>query len=75
VESAMKAFYEKSGQAATMTGVPFWTDAALLSEAGIPTILLGPTGHGLHSAEEWVDLQSCLDLASLLAAIAIDFCG
>jgi acetylornithine deacetylase len=74
VRSAARALYRQTGQAASPCGVPFWTDAALLSEAGIPTILLGPTGYGLHSAEEWVDLQSCLDLAGILADVAIDFC-
>lgn len=75
VHSAAKALSQQTGKDASPGGVPFWTDAALLAEAGIPTVLLGPTGHGLHSAEEWVDLQSCLDLAKILAAIAIDFCG
>ncbi len=74
VRSTAKALSRQTAQAANPIGVPFWTDAALLSEAGIPTVLLGPTGHGLHSAEEWVDLQSCLDLASILANVAIDFC-
>jgi acetylornithine deacetylase len=74
VQSSARALFQQTGEAAKLYGVPFWTDAALLSEAGIPTVLLGPTGHGLHSAEEWVDLQSCLDLASILAEVAIDFC-
>jgi acetylornithine deacetylase len=75
VRSAVNALRQQTGNTTRPAGVPFWTDAALLSEAGIPTILLGPTGQGLHSAEEWVDLQSCLDLARILAMIAIDFCG
>jgi acetylornithine deacetylase len=75
VQSTAKALSRQTGNAARPGGVPFWTDAALLAEAGIPTVLLGPTGHGLHSAEEWVDLQSCLDLAEILASTAIDFCG
>jgi acetylornithine deacetylase len=56
-------------------GAPFWTDAALLAEAGIDTVLMGPTGAGLHSAEEWVDLQSTFDLAAILTDTAIRFCG
>jgi acetylornithine deacetylase len=56
------------------TGQSFWTDAAILSAAGIDTVLVGPIGHGLHSAEEWVDLQSVFDLAHILAQTAIDFC-
>jgi acetylornithine deacetylase len=39
-------------------GIAFWTDAALLAEAGIPTVLFGPAGDGAHAVEEWVDLAS-----------------
>ena len=74
VRDSTKALFQQTGLTVSPCGVPFWTDAALLSEAGIPTVLLGPTGHGLHSAEEWVDLQSCLELASILAKVATDFC-
>ncbi len=55
-------------------GMPFWTDAALLSEAGIETVLLGPVGGGLHSAIEWVDLASVGDLAAVLAETAHHYC-
>jgi acetylornithine deacetylase len=63
------------GRPPVQQGATFWTDAALLAEAGIDTVLLGPTGQGLHSAEEWVDLASVMDLAAVLAATAADFCG
>ena len=33
------------------TGQTFWTDAALLSDASIETVLLGPKGCGLQSPE------------------------
>src|SRR5262249_22627843 len=39
-------------------GIAFWTDAALLAAAGIPTVLYGPSGAGAHADEEWVDLAS-----------------
>lgn len=39
-------------------GISFWTDAALLAAAGIPTIVYGPTGGGAHATEEWVELES-----------------
>ena len=57
------------------TGQTFWTDAAILASAGIETALLGPIGAGLHSAEEWVDLQSVLDLTHILAETAVLYCG
>ena len=39
------------------TGALFWTDAALLAGAGIPTVLFGPAGEGAHAAVEWVSLS------------------
>ena len=57
------------------TGQTFWTDAALFAEAGMETVLLGPVGYGLHSAEEWVDIQSTIDLAYVLAETAVPYCG
>lgn len=55
-------------------GQTFWTDAAIFSRAGMDTVLLGPVGHGLHSSEEWVDIQSVAELASILAETAIQYC-
>lgn len=43
----------------------FWTDAALLFEAGIPAAVFGPRGEGLHSLEEYViadDVVSCAEI-------------
>jgi len=39
-------------------GEQFWTDCALLADAGIDAVLFGPAGEGAHAAEEWVDLDS-----------------
>ena len=56
-------------------GVPFWTDAALIAEAGIPTVLFGPVGAGAHAAEEWVDLASLERVRDVVLRTAIDWCG
>ena len=45
--------------------VSFWTDAALLAGASIPTLVFGPRGAGLHSLEEYVvaeDLGDCAEI-------------
>lgn len=47
-----------AGLAATPTGMTYWTDAAILAGAGIPTVIFGPSGAGLHSTVEYVDLAS-----------------
>src|SRR5262249_46378415 len=45
-------------------GMSFWTDAAILGESGIPSIVFGPGGAGLHSVSEYViadDVLTCRD--------------
>jgi acetylornithine deacetylase len=58
-----------------IAGVQFWTDAAVLSAAGIPSVLFGPSGSGAHAVEEWVDLDSVKTCAEIYLATAMDFCG
>jgi acetylornithine deacetylase len=54
---------------------PFWTDASLLDQAGIPCLLFGADGYGAHSAEEWVDLDSVQKLTDVLSGVIGDWCG
>ena len=56
-------------------GAPFWTDAALIAAAGIPTILYGPAGEGAHAEQEWVDLTSLVRLRDLVLQVAGDWCA
>ena len=44
----------------------FWTDAALLADAGIPAVLFGVDGAGAHASTEWVDLGSLHDTARVM---------
>jgi acetylornithine deacetylase len=65
----------KHAGASDVVGVPFWTDAALFAAAGMPTVVFGPSGDGLHTETEWVDLDSLERVREVLLATAIDFCG
>ncbi|GAB4159227.1 MAG: ArgE/DapE family deacylase [Candidatus Promineifilaceae bacterium] len=56
-------------------GQTFWTDAALLADAGMETVIIGPRGAGLHSDEEWVEISSVVDLAQILTNTALRYCG
>jgi acetylornithine deacetylase len=38
------------------TGAPYWMESALWQAAGVPTVVCGPAGGGLHAVDEWVDL-------------------
>ncbi|HSB02210.1 MAG TPA: ArgE/DapE family deacylase [Anaerolineales bacterium] len=57
-----------------ISGVQFWTDAAVLSAVGIPSVLFGPAGSGAHAVEEWVDLASVKTCAEVYLATAMNFC-
>jgi acetylornithine deacetylase len=56
--------------AAGFHGIAFWTDAALLAGAGIPTVLYGPAGEGAHADVEWVDLASLERCCDAYLAVA-----
>jgi acetylornithine deacetylase len=62
------------GHPAPVAGVPFWTDAALLAAAGIPSVLFGPAGAGAHAAEEWVELASVELCAQVYLQAALEWC-
>jgi acetylornithine deacetylase len=54
-------------------GVAYWMDAALFAAASIPTVNYGPAGAGAHEAVEWVDLDSVVSCAKVLAEAARRF--
>ena len=45
------------GSAGERFNAPFWLEAPLWQAAGIPALVCGPAGGGLHAADEWVDLR------------------
>jgi acetylornithine deacetylase len=52
------------GRPTAVSSMSFWTDAAVLGSAGIPSVLFGPGGAGLHSRDEYVttgDVEICRD--------------
>ncbi len=65
---------EGLGVAPVIAGASFWTDAAVLGHAGIPSVLFGPGGAGLHSAEEFVLVEDVLRCRDALAETALRFC-
>lgn len=62
------------GSDAVPISAPYWTDCALLLDAGIPCLLWGPKGDGLHSKTEWVDVDSIRTVSEGLLSVATKFC-
>jgi len=71
--SLIAAATKTLGASPTVRGEPFWTDCALLSDAGIPTVLFGVDGGGAHAAEEWVTIDSLIALTRTLEEVITDF--
>ncbi|KAL6879331.1 peptidase M20 [Trichoderma novae-zelandiae] len=63
------------GKEPVVLGAPYWTDCALLEDAGIPALLWGPKGEGLHGKLEYVDVESIKQVTEALTAIAVEFCN
>ncbi len=63
------------GRKTSHVGDTPWMDAALLSAAGTETVVIGPAGAGAHAAEEWVDVESVVQLAEILVGAAVEYCG
>ena len=75
VEAVHAVATDVLGAPPRIIGEPYWMDAALLADAGIETVVIGPTGAGAHAAREWVDLASVESVASILAQSAKRFCA
>jgi acetylornithine deacetylase len=63
-----------AGCRADTIGMSFWTDAAVMGQAGIPSVLFGPIGAGLHGVEEWVELESVRRCRDALIGLIRDWC-
>ncbi len=76
VARVLAASFERvTGQEARVGAQSFWTDAALLSEADIESVLFGPGGAGLHSMSEYVSLPEVRLCAQVLLECTRTFCG
>jgi acetylornithine deacetylase len=72
------SFVELVGRVADASeyvGALFWTDAALIASAGIPTVLFGPAGEGAHAEVEWVDLASLDRVRDVVLRVAAEWCA
>lgn len=63
------------GHPLTQRSEQYWTDAALLSQAGIPSLLVGVDGGGAHANTEWATTASLHQLTDILTATIAEFCS
>ncbi|MCU1382079.1 MAG: argE 1, partial [Acidobacteria bacterium] len=70
----LAASFTQAGGEPKVSGASFWTDAAVLGHAGIPSVLFGPGGAGLHSTEEYVIVADVLTCRDTLVELVRRFC-
>jgi acetylornithine deacetylase len=63
------------GAAEHLVGMAAWTDTALLAAAGIPGVVFGPSGRGLHGKEEYVELDSVIQCSEVLLEAICSACA
>jgi acetylornithine deacetylase len=74
VVAVSAAVERERGEPAVVRGEPFWTDAGLFAEAGIPCLVIGVDGGGAHADEEWATVESIRQLAAILESAISDVC-
>lgn len=75
VVAAVAGALEAAERPVRYSGGMGWMDSALLSAAGVPTVIFGPGGEGAHATEEWADLPMLEDFLALLEAVAYRYCA
>jgi acetylornithine deacetylase len=71
---ALVAAATGAGCATETIGMSFWTDAAVLAGAGVPCVLFGPGGAGLHSTEEYVNVRDVVACRDVLTSLVHRWC-
>jgi acetylornithine deacetylase len=71
-----KEVKELSGDEPVMRGAPFACDAFVFNlHSPTPAVVLGPSGANAHAADEYVEVDSLLQLTELYARIIVKWCG
>jgi acetylornithine deacetylase len=71
---ALESAVRRTGRTPNRGGASFWTDAAVLGHSGIPTVIFGPGGAGLHGAEEFVKIDEVLACRDALIELTRTIC-
>lgn len=71
----LEAALRRVGREPHRGGMTFWTDAAILGQAGIPSVVFGPGGAGLHGLSEYVRVDDVLVCQAALVEVIRMFCS
>ncbi len=73
---ALGSALESAQAPVRIEGASYWTDMALLNEAGIPSICYGPGDIALaHGAEEWIEIREIEQATDVIERLIGAWCG
>jgi len=72
---SLQKIMSSEGRSPQVSGMSFWTDAAILGQSGIPSVVFGPGGAGLHGISEYVLIDEVLACQQALVDLTLRFCG
>ena len=63
------------GKQTNISGCVGVCDGAFYRPTGALPLIHGPAGSDAHGPDEWVDVESIVDVAKVYAALAVEYCG
>lgn len=75
VRTLRRASAAVGGTPDSLIGHGWWEDSAIFGEAGIPSVVMGARGGGIHQDVEWVEVDSVVHLSRVLHRAVLDYCG
>ncbi|UCD72995.1 MAG: ArgE/DapE family deacylase [Candidatus Bathyarchaeota archaeon] len=52
-----------------------WLDSEIIQNAGVPTVIFGPGGEGMHGIKEYVSVDQVVKSSMVLSQFILDFCN
>ena len=71
---AVRSTHQSLNIETQLTGKRAVTDAAFYAGAGMTPIILGPSGAGLHGEDEYVEVDSLIEMSKVFAGIILRWC-
>jgi acetylornithine deacetylase len=74
-QTLLKISEKTTGKAPRFVGGSGWMDTEIIWRKGIPAVAFGPHGNGIHSREEYVDLDTVIVTAEIQNQVIKEYCG
>lgn len=75
INAVSEAVHEYTRTIPEQVGLNYWTDGALVSREGIPTLIFGPGKLAkAHTADEYVEIEKLVNSARIYCQVGLELC-